>query len=592
MTLLRALAAVIRVDLAAGRGLCAAFVAFSLFATVSLAVLAFSLKLLVDAVVDSSASVVAGGVLAAVSLSASVASLPIGVALFITLQERIGAVLDRRLMTLVAAIPTLDVHDREEYAGKVQLLSDDDRHPITASLSLLIGVVSSTLLTGVVCVVLALQQPLLGFLPLALLPLMWVGWRADQVWERARQATAADQQLAHEVFRLATTPAAGKELRVFDLGSELLQRHAAAEQRVVRTLDRASWQSSLVRSASWVLFAAGFVAAVLVVVQRAAEGQATPGDVVLVITLGLAVVGFAGGLGEALPQLSQLSGAGQRLLWLQEQAASTSPAGATAAPPSSLQDGLRLRDVGFTYADRDRSTLADIDLFLPAGKVVAFVGDNGAGKSTLVKLVCGLYRPSEGHITVDGVDLDAIDSEQWRQCICAGFQDFVPFEFRAGQTVGIGDLPREADDEAVEAAITRAGSHDVVRALPDGLRTQLGRSWTNGSELSTGQWQKLALSRALMRDAPLLVVLDEPTAALDPSAEHRLFQRFAGASEAARKRGAVTVLVSHRFSTVRFADIIVVLDEGRIIDTGSHDELMSRDGLYAELFRLQMVNYR
>ncbi len=345
MTLLRALGAVIRVDLAAGRGRCAAFAAFSLLGTVNLAVLAFSLKLLVDAVVDSSASVVAGGVLAAVSLSASVAFLPIGLALSITLQERIGAALDRRLMTLVAAIPTLDVHDREAYAGKVQLLSDDDRWPITQSLPVLVAVVSSTLLTGVVCVVLASQQPLLGFLPLALLPLMWVGWRADQVWERARQATAADQQLAHEVFRLATTPAAGKELRVFDLGSELLERHAAAEQRVVRTLDRASWQSSLVRSASWVLFAAGFVAAVLVVAQRADEGLATAGDVILVITLGLAVVGIAGGLGQALPQLSQLSGAGQRVLWLQEQASSMSPDGATAAPPSSLQDGLRLRDV-------------------------------------------------------------------------------------------------------------------------------------------------------------------------------------------------------------------------------------------------------
>ena len=235
----------------------------------------------------------------------------------------------------------------------------------------------------------------------------------------------------------------------------------------------------------------------------------------------------------------------------------------------------------------------DVNLLLPAGATVAVVGDNGAGKTTLVKLLAGLYLPTNGRISLDGVDLAELDPDQWRQRISAGFQDHARFEFLAREAVGIGDLTRLDDDAAVTAAMDRAGAADLLETLPHGLATQLGPAGDGGIDLSGGQWQKLALGRAMMRTTPLLLLLDEPTAALDADTEHQLFEHWTTAAHQLRQTtGAITVLVSHRFSTVRMADLIVVLDHGAIVEVGSHAELMSHDGLYAELFELQARSYR
>ena len=224
---------------------------------------------------------------------------------------------------------------------------------------------------------------------------------------------------------------------------------------------------------------------------------------------------------------------------------------------------------------------------------MALVGENGAGKTTLVKLLCRFYEPDEGEILVDGTDLRRIPVEAWRQRTSAAFQDFARFELLARETVGVGDLPHIEDPPAVEAALVRAAAEDVPRALPRGLETQLGKAWEGGAELSGGQWQKLALGRGMMRSRPLLVVFDEPTSALDPQTEHALFERIAAAARGGRNAaGTVTVLVSHRFSTVRMADRIVVLDGGRIREEGTHQELLRRGGPYAELYRLQSRAYR
>jgi ATP-binding cassette subfamily B protein len=237
--------------------------------------------------------------------------------------------------------------------------------------------------------------------------------------------------------------------------------------------------------------------------------------------------------------------------------------------------------------------LEDVDLRLPAGGTVAIVGDNGAGKSTLVKLIARFYEPTEGRVSVDGVDLRELDVEAWRARLSAGFQDFARFELAAREVVGVGDLPRAADAPAVEAALARAGATQVVADLPAGLDTPLGPSFEDGHDLSGGQWQKLALGRAFMRESPLVLLLDEPTASLDAEAEHELFDRYAaGARRAAAATGAITVLVSHRFSTVRTADTIVVLSGGRVTETGSHAQLMARGGEYAALYELQASGYR
>ncbi len=248
----------------------------------------------------------------------------------------------------------------------------------------------------------------------------------------------------------------------------------------------------------------------------------------------------------------------------------------------------------FSYPGTAKVVLDDVSLTLPAGSVVALVGENGAGKTTLVKLLAKLYEPSSGTIMVDELPLARVHPEAWRARLAGAFQDFFRFEFLARQTVGVGDLPRLDDTPAVAAALDRAGADDVVAKLPSRLETQLGPTWPGGVDVSFGQWQKLALARGFMRDSPLLLVLDEPTAALDAETEHALFERYAAAAHGAGNgaRGGITLLVSHRFSTVRMADLIVVLDGAKLVEVGTHQELMAKRGQYSELYGIQAAAYR
>jgi ATP-binding cassette subfamily B protein len=281
----------------------------------------------------------------------------------------------------------------------------------------------------------------------------------------------------------------------------------------------------------------------------------------------------------------------RRLAWLEDYAASL-VATADRPAPDSLRHGIRLDRVSFAYPGTSRVVLDDLSLSLPAGSVVAIVGENGAGKTTLVKLLSKMYEPASGAIYVDETPLAHVHADQWRARMAGAFQDFFRFEFRARHTVGLGDLPRMDDEAAVVKAVDRAGAADVVSRLPSGLDTQLGQTWPGGVEVSFGQWQKLALARGFMRERPLLLVLDEPTAALDAETEHALFERYAAAARENGADGRVTVLVSHRFSTVRMAELIVVLDGARLVEVGTHDELMSKGGQYAQLYGIQAAAYR
>jgi len=262
--------------------------------------------------------------------------------------------------------------------------------------------------------------------------------------------------------------------------------------------------------------------------------------------------------------------------------------------PAVLHRGIRLDHVSFAYPGTSRVVLDDVSLLLPAGAVIAIVGENGAGKTTLVKLLAKMYEPSSGSIFLDDTPLARVPAGEWRDRLAGAFQDFFRFEFRAGHTVGLGDVPRLDDEPAVLAAIGRAGADDVLARLTSGLDTQLGPTWPRGVDLSFGQWQKLALARGFMRDQPLLLVLDEPTAALDAETEHALFERYAAAARgtAVSNSGCITILVSHRFSTVRMADIIVVLDGARLVEVGTHEELMAKSGQYSELYGIQAAAYR
>jgi ABC-type multidrug transport system fused ATPase/permease subunit len=282
----------------------------------------------------------------------------------------------------------------------------------------------------------------------------------------------------------------------------------------------------------------------------------------------------------------------ERYLWLVDFSDTAAKDAAGDRPaPAALTRNLRIEGVTFAYPDRDTPVLCDISLELPAGKVIALVGENGSGKSTLVKLLCGFYRPSAGRILVDDMDLAAVAPADWRGRIGGAFQDFTNFEVPMHESVGLGDLPRLGDRERAAAAMARAGAADLARLNPQGLEVMLGKKW-GGVDLSGGQWQKLALGRALMRDEPLLVVFDEPAAALDASAEHELFERFAAEARSGQSDHRATLLISHRFSTVRMADAIAVLEAGRIVEFGSHEALLKAGGKYAELFEIQASAYR
>jgi ATP-binding cassette subfamily B protein len=283
----------------------------------------------------------------------------------------------------------------------------------------------------------------------------------------------------------------------------------------------------------------------------------------------------------------------RRLAWLEDYAAALAASGDQPVP-RALRKGIQVEQVSFAYPGTSRVVLEDVSVKLPAGAVVAIVGENGAGKTTLVKLLAKMYEPTSGSISLDDTPLARVEASEWRKRLAGAFQDFFRFEFRARHTVGLGDVPRLDDEPAVVAAVDRAGAVEVVTRLTAGLETQLGPTWPGGVELSFGQWQKLALARGFMRDEPLLLLLDEPTAALDAETEHALFERYAAAARGKEENGSgrITILVSHRFSTVRMADLILVLDGSRLVEVGTHDELMARKGHYFELYSIQAAAYR
>ena len=265
------------------------------------------------------------------------------------------------------------------------------------------------------------------------------------------------------------------------------------------------------------------------------------------------------------------------------------------APPVPLlsatnegaERGIRFEGVGFRYPGQENFALRGIDLFLPAGQSVALVGENGAGKTTLIKLLTRLYEPTEGRILLDGRDLRAWDEEALRRRIGVIFQDFNRYQLTLRENVSAGGFEHAHDEPRIGRAVESGGATEVVAALTAGLDTQLGRWFQDGVELSGGQWQKVALARAFMREEADVLVLDEPTAALDAEAEAAVFERFRALAQ-----GRTTLLISHRFSTVRTADRILVLEHGRIVEQGSHEELVGSPTRYARLFTLQAAGYR
>jgi ATP-binding cassette subfamily B protein len=496
-----------------------------------------------------------------------------------------------RLIDLANGSAGIEHQERAEIADRLTVLEQEIQQ-IQDGFYAVLALSSLAVAIGLTGLLLAMVNPILLLLPLVALPPLVAGRRAQLLVDRSREETAQDTRLALHLFRLAATAGPAKELRIFRLQKEIQRRHAELWERITRRLWRAQVKATALRAAGQLVFAGGYVASVLLVVNDAIGGHRSVGDVVLAITLAAQVNQQVAAAVQLLHDLQRIARAYSRLEWLETYIAEREPKLADQPVPERLADGIRFDDVAFRYPGTDRVVLAGVNLHLPAGSTVAIVGENGAGKSTLVKLLCRFYEPTSGTITADGSDLSRIPLGEWRDRIATGFQDFARFEFVARQTVGVGDLPLVDDQPAVEAALDRANAGDVVGRLEEGLSTQLGKSYKEGTELSGGQWQKLALGRAMMRELPLVLILDEPTSALDAEAEHALFERYAeGAQRVGQASGGITVLVSHRFSTVRMADQIIVVADGKIVESGPHAQLMRNRGLYSELYDLQASAY-
>jgi ATP-binding cassette subfamily B protein len=502
-------------------------------------------------------------------------------------RERATIVLESHVAALQGGIAVVEHHERPLYLDRLQLLREQVflLNHLYPSLMSTIGSVGRLVIA--VGLLVSVHPALVVLLAFAA-PTAVASAKRAAVERQAEEALAHHRRLARHLFGLATEAGPAKELRVGDLGDRV---------RDLRTEAWSSWYGEIARvrrasaawyAATWTLFGLAYVGAVVFV---AAGLDASPGDVVVVLAAGAGLSQYVGVTVGQVEFLRWTLDASQRLVWLEDLAAAHA-VDEPAPAPDTLADAIRFEGVSFAYPGTDEPVLRDVDLDLPAGSVVALVGENGAGKSTLVKLLCRFYDPTEGRITVDGTDLTTIAPSAWRERLSGSFQDFFRFEYAYQRSVGVGDLDRADDREAVLVATGRGGAGDVVDRLPDGVDSQLGVTWEGGAELSVGQWQKVALARGFMRDRPLVCVLDEPTAALDAETEHTLFERFAEASRQARGDGRITVLVSHRFSTVRMADLIVVVDDHRVVEQGTHEELMALGGLYAELYETQAAGYR
>ena len=503
-------------------------------------------------------------------------------------RDRVTIALESHVARLQASVATIEHHERPEYLDRLSIL----RNQVFVLDHMYMSLFTTcgwVLRLGVTLALLVSVHPALALLAAFALPTVLTSTWRPGVERVAEERGAAQSRLARHLFDTATTAPPGKEVRVTRIGERLVAERRAAWERWYAPVGAARRTSAVWHAMGWTIFAAAYVGSVVYVTW----GIGAPaGSVLLVLAAGSRLSAY---IGATVGEIGFLRGiwldGSKRLAWLEDYAAplverADSPA------PARLEHGVRFDNVSFAYPGTDKLVLEDVDLALEPGSVVAIVGENGAGKTTLVKLLCRLYPPTRGRILVDGEDLAGITPVSWRERLAGAFQDFFRFELRAQQTVGLGDVARLDDVLAVRSAVDRAGANDVVEKLLAGLETQLGPSWPEGVDLSFGQWQKLALARGFMRDAPLVLVLDEPTAALDAETEHALFERYAAASRSRSEDGRITVLVSHRFSTVRMADFIVVMNGARVVESGSHEELMARRGHYAELYGIQAAAYR
>jgi ATP-binding cassette, subfamily B, bacterial len=516
---------------------------------------------------------------------------PLQQAVLFGLQRKFEAYLSRRLMAATVALPGLAYFEDPEFRDELAVAHWIGFGPVH-TLQFMVQVFQQG---AQLLAMAAVAATYAGWVPvvvlLAAVPGGLASWRFESITGLARWRRSEDTRRADYYRNLAVTREPGKELRIFSLpewARARQARHWLAGVKEMLALRRTGLQ--------WVLglhivAVIGVAVSYLVMLRSTIDGRTEVGTFtaasIAAAGLSTSVVGLLREASRARRSSFYMPSA-MRVLGLAEADPRLDLSGTAPARPP-VRTGIRFEGVSFVYPGTDRLVLDRLDLDITAGTSVALVGENGAGKTTLIKLLCRFYDPTEGRITVDGVDVRELDLDDYRSRLAVIFQDFVHYNLPARDNVGFGALDRAGDDRALQEAAAKVGILEVIEALPDGWDTPLAREF-GGVDLSGGEWQRVALARAMMaqvgRDADLLV-LDEPTASLDVRVENELYGHFAELS-----RGRTTLLVSHRFSTVRMAGRIVLLAGGRVVEDGSHEELLAAGGRYAELYEVQASHYR
>jgi ATP-binding cassette subfamily B protein len=460
----------------------------------------------------------------------------------------------------------------------------------------LLGTVTALIsLVGFLGSLLVISPMLSAVVVLAIAPSLLIQLRLSRTYARMAWEISPAQRREFFYGSLLSTEQAAKEIRLFGTGP-LLRDRMRTERGIANLAHRRLDRQELLTHGGLALLSAAITGGGLIwAALQAASGQLSVGSISMLIA---AIAGVLSATDDATSSIAQ---GHQQLLLFDHylrvtRAEPDLPVRGTGRRLPALKTGIELQNVWFRYAPDHPWALRGVNLIIPRGRAVALVGANGAGKSTLVKLLCRFYDPDRGAITWDGTDIRDIPPSELRERMSVVFQDFMRYDLTAAENIGLGDVTAINDPERLAEAARKAGVHETLATLPNGYRTQLSRVFRAGSEdadpgtgvdLSGGQWQRVALARALLRDRRDLLILDEPSSGLDPAAEYEVSARLRE-----HRAGRTSVLISHRLGTIRDADVIVTLVDGRVAEQGSHDELMRRDGHYAELFRLQGRGYQ
>jgi ATP-binding cassette subfamily B protein len=501
-------------------------------------------------------------------------------------QQILGELVSRHMLgeaLSVASKVELAAFERPEFHNRLQRVQSGLNQPlnmvygVSGLVSALVGVV------GVSIALIAIEPLLIPLVLTVLLPAwMAASRRSSAFWRFFWRMTPSDRE-RHYVGQLLGGRDEAKEVRAFGLGAFLIHRWNRLYDHRLRELRAVARRQLLFTLASTFVVGILLGGIVLLVAYLASSGRVSLAEAGVAIA-GIAVVGARlAGAGYSISSLSEAGFYLDDFSKFLELAVEPSPSLTTI--PSQFRR-IDVENISFTYPSSTEPALTDVSLHVEAGEVVALVGENGSGKSTLAKLLAGLYRPSHGRIAWDGVDIGEMDQVEFSHQVAVIFQDFLRYHLSASDNIGLGRFEAAGDRDQIVEAADQAGAHEMVNKLPAGYETLLGPEFLGGIDLSTGQWQRMALARAFFRNAPF-VILDEPTSSLDAKAEHELFERIRSLL-----KGRTVLLISHRFSSVRTADRIYVMHEGEVVEDGTHHELMAAGGRYSEMFSLQAEAYQ